>query len=525
MDDSTRKLVGQLETSALDVLEISGNSWIDAFSWRSYVSRQYPEFDVCNDKILMKYDLIIAEQVFEHLRFPNLAIANIFNALRPGGYCLITTPFLFHVHPTPLDCWRWTPQGLAFFLEDAGFGRDRIFVDAWGNLECLVAHSADPTKAPEYNGTQSLDSAPHLPIVVWGFAQRAGQEAEIVGFEHVSLRATTSSSEVSSGVGDAEGEGAPTDNPKVQGLTGHHPIHRYSISLVACSRWEELDIAEWVAYHKSIGIDHIYLYSNDDDPNIQFKRVLPYLLGCDPFITYLYWPHVGQQLDMYLHFLENFKTETKWASFLDIDEFIVIKSQNDIQQLLAEYDTRADAIYLNWVNFGNNGRKTRDEESILLTRTRRAAKPSITTKTIFRTERVTAASARLGLCETNLPFTHFWNKYPFENFVEINVLGEDMQDYADEYPRRALEIVSRPAFADECLNKAYVAHFIFKAEEDFVRRVKRGGFANQIIWQEAYDDKRHVNILDTLNEVEDAYLRDYWNEKIRPALRFVPAIS
>ena len=53
------------------------------------------------------------------------------------------------------------------------------------------------------------------------------------------------------------------------------PRHKYSI--VACVRWEEADIAEWVHYHQMIGFDHIYLYSNDTDPLPTHKALLPYL--------------------------------------------------------------------------------------------------------------------------------------------------------------------------------------------------------------------------------------------------------
>src|SRR6202012_3377326 len=70
---------------------------------------------------------------------------------------------------------------------------------------------------------------------------------------------------------------------------------KYAFSLVACARWEETTIQEWVEYHKSIGFSHIYLYSNDDDPNPLFRAVAPYTYGPDPFVTFMHWPIRGQQ--------------------------------------------------------------------------------------------------------------------------------------------------------------------------------------------------------------------------------------
>jgi SAM-dependent methyltransferase len=173
MDKATAAFVASRDPSKMDVFEVSGNAWSDVFPWKSYRASEYPEFDVCGDRFEGKYDLIIAEQVFEHIRYPANAARNIWDGLRAGGHALITVPCLFHLHPTPLDAWRWTPQGLAFLLEDAGFDRNNITTDGWGNIECFIQHATDLSQAPAYDGSQPLQNTLHLPIVVWGFAQKA----------------------------------------------------------------------------------------------------------------------------------------------------------------------------------------------------------------------------------------------------------------------------------------------------------------------------------------------------------------
>lgn len=55
------------------------------------------------------------------------------------------------------------------------------------------------------------------------------------------------------------------------------PEHKFS--LVACARWEEKDILEWLDYHRSIGIDHVYLYSNDDTAYTIWNAIEPHLSG------------------------------------------------------------------------------------------------------------------------------------------------------------------------------------------------------------------------------------------------------
>ena len=172
MDEQTEKLVRESHPETMDVFEVSGEAWSDAFQWKSYTSRDYPDFDVCNDPFDREYSLIIAEQVFEHVRHPWRAAQNMYNGLHVGGYALITTPFMFHIHPTPLDCWRWTPQGMGFMLEDAGFKPENIVTGSWGNYQCFLRHAIDQSSAPEMRDEFSLENVGHIPQMVWGYARK-----------------------------------------------------------------------------------------------------------------------------------------------------------------------------------------------------------------------------------------------------------------------------------------------------------------------------------------------------------------
>jgi SAM-dependent methyltransferase len=171
MDQSTRELVGGISPENLAVCEVSGEKWKNEFSWKSYLSLEYPVFDVCENKFPSTFDLIVVEQVFEHVRYPARAASNIYGALSNGGHFLITVPFIFHIHPTPLDCWRWTPQGLSFMLQDAGFDENSIVVGAWGNYECFLRHAIEQT-APAMHNQFSLVNVAHVPNMVWALARK-----------------------------------------------------------------------------------------------------------------------------------------------------------------------------------------------------------------------------------------------------------------------------------------------------------------------------------------------------------------
>ena len=66
------------------------------------------------------YDLIIANSVFEHLRQPFVAMAEVFKLLRPGGFLFWHTPFQFEQHGVPADFFRYTMAGARMLAESAG---------------------------------------------------------------------------------------------------------------------------------------------------------------------------------------------------------------------------------------------------------------------------------------------------------------------------------------------------------------------------------------------------------------------
>jgi hypothetical protein len=82
---------------------------IDAKSDATYIS------DLCNCSTQIgfnKFDFIVCTEVLEHTRQPFDAVSSIFNMLKPGGYCFISTPFNFRIHGPLPDCWRFTEHGL-----------------------------------------------------------------------------------------------------------------------------------------------------------------------------------------------------------------------------------------------------------------------------------------------------------------------------------------------------------------------------------------------------------------------------
>jgi SAM-dependent methyltransferase len=173
LDKETRKMIESLPTANMDAVEISGGRW-SSHPFRSIKSVAYPSFDICEGPLKTEaFDLIIAEQVFEHLIYPYRAAKNVYSMLRPGGYFLISTPFLQKIHNFPVDCSRWTPLGMKHFLSEAGFPIDDINVNSWGNRSAVRAR----LKArffPYHNPfVHSLQNEEMFPVQVWALARKA----------------------------------------------------------------------------------------------------------------------------------------------------------------------------------------------------------------------------------------------------------------------------------------------------------------------------------------------------------------
>jgi SAM-dependent methyltransferase len=66
-------------------------------------------------------DIILSNQVLEHVDSPSGYLAEALRILKPGGFIILTTHGYWFYHPTPNDYWRWTSAGLRKIVEAEGF--------------------------------------------------------------------------------------------------------------------------------------------------------------------------------------------------------------------------------------------------------------------------------------------------------------------------------------------------------------------------------------------------------------------
>lgn len=66
-------------------------------------------------------DTVTSFQVMEHLSEPQIMLNEAHRILKKGGNIVLTVPFQWWVHEAPYDYFRYTPYGLKYMFEKAGF--------------------------------------------------------------------------------------------------------------------------------------------------------------------------------------------------------------------------------------------------------------------------------------------------------------------------------------------------------------------------------------------------------------------
>ena len=137
---------------------------------------------------------------------------------------------------------------------------------------------------------------------------------------------------------------------------------KYTISLCAIFKDEAPFLKEWIEFHKIVGVEHFYLYNNDSSDD--FREVIqPYIeLG---IVTIIEWPYPQAQMKAYKHFYENFRDETSWVSFLDIDEFFCPKYADTLEEWLESYK-KYPVVLIYWMMFGTSGKLQHDYDSLVI---------------------------------------------------------------------------------------------------------------------------------------------------------------
>ena len=82
------------------------------------------------------YDVIICNQVLEHVKRPETVICELFRVLKPGGGLFLTAPQCYGIHMAPYNYFNFQSYGLHFLFEQCGFSI--VFIEPLGGIFWLL---------------------------------------------------------------------------------------------------------------------------------------------------------------------------------------------------------------------------------------------------------------------------------------------------------------------------------------------------------------------------------------------------
>lgn len=232
-----------------------------------------------------------------------------------------------------------------------------------------------------------------------------------------------------------------------------------NVAICAILKNEGRYVAEWIEYHKLIGVEHFYIYNNNSDDGIE--EVCDRYRDC---VTLINWPlQADQQMLAYRDYVENYSSRAYWTAFIDGDEFIVYKGPGDLIAYLCGHKEK-NAVLMRWVIFGTNGHAVPPAglvtESYLMTH---SVCPNPYWKSICRAEYID---------KNNIVTPH--------HFSYTN--GQSVLPAAD--------------------SGVVIYHYMLRSKEDVLRKVSRGD-----AWSAAESEKKKRNA----QASAQAYLKKYDN--------------
>lgn len=237
---------------------------------------------------------------------------------------------------------------------------------------------------------------------------------------------------------------------------------KHFFSIVAIFKNEEQYIEEWLNHHIKEGVDHFYLYSNDE--NIEKYKIFK---KYEPYITLTMWTQETNdeygtiQRKAYEDCVK--KQKTQYLLMLDIDEFIISLTKNkrvcDILKKINTKDTKA--LKIQRFDFGSNGHITKPNGNVFDNYTKHE-KICSTYKTIANSDFI----------------DKFAKFYGVHDFPFLNKNGKIYNDYFTYkhtgYPNSC---------TSETVNEIPLAinHYYTKSKEEYLKRCemwKDGGVNN-----------------------------------------------
>jgi len=229
--------------------------------------------------------------------------------------------------------------------------------------------------------------------------------------------------------------------------------------VVGSARNEGAYLLDWIAHHKAIGFEHIFLYTND---NTDGSDELLSLLARAGVITWLD-NKLGEeslpQFRAYAHALSILPQtlDYRWTLVADLDEYFAFdpgKFQSVADYLAWQETRRAEAVALPWLIYVGGRDDVWRDASCMERFPRREAHVNHHVKSIFRTNLHWSSS-----CHNPLPMME----------IPINYRAQNRLPHVAKSPENNMALAHNPQ-----ATHAWIAHYIFKSAPEAMMKLARG---------------------------------------------------
>ena len=219
--------------------------------------------------------------------------------------------------------------------------------------------------------------------------------------------------------------------------------NQFYSAVILLIKHENRYLQEWIDWHLALGFDHMYIYDNGTAEKVT-EVTEQYDSAVQEKITVIDWSghHNHIQQDAYNHFMEHFRTDTRWGLFIDSDEFLRFTDgiTTNINEFLKNYEDYTE-VWGYEVEYNANGQEYYEDAPVR--------------------ERFTKqVDTREGF---------YW-----KNFIQVNRIDSFLMHYAYYDERKHLMFKNEQSNQDLFV----IDHYYTKSWEEWQWKIKERGGAD-----------------------------------------------
>ena len=251
--------------------------------------------------------------------------------------------------------------------------------------------------------------------------------------------------------------------------------YKYFFCFTSMGKLENKYVKELIDYYKRIGVDKFYLADNNNDNCEQLSDILKkYIL--DGLVDIIDVRGIKKdQTQLFGEIYEKHKSECRWMSFYDFDEYLSFKQANiTIKNYFSKSNfEKCNVILINWIIYNDNNIIKYDNRTL----------NERFTKSLYNSE---ANKFVKSIIKGNLN----WNPWVYDQTSHRPKHQLRTCDSNGKRIKTFNDVIIPPI-----LDNVYIKHFVTKTIEEYIEKIKRGHPSQTLLLNKWIDNFFKLNIV------------------------------